>query len=126
MTGLAARFFATALFYAVAGMSLGLVMGMTQDHSQMPTHAHILVVGWVSFALFAFFYHLFPAAAARPLAILHFWLAEASLVVIIVGLFLLFSGHTDADPIAAIGSIGLLASTLIFAIVALPEVRRRS
>jgi cbb3-type cytochrome oxidase subunit 1 len=125
MTRLASRFFGTALVYAVLGMALGLVMGMTHDHAQMPTHAHILVVGWVSFALFGFFYHLFPAAASSRLASIHFWLSEASLLVLLIGLFQIFSGRTDAgEPFAAAGSAGLLASTILFAIIAWPTVRR--
>jgi len=123
MTGLAARFFASALIYAVLGMALGLAMGMTHDHSQMPTHAHMLVIGWVSFALFGLFYHLFPSRAAGLLATLHFWLAEAGLAILLVGLYLMFGGRTDAEPLAAIGSFGLLGSMIVFALVALPVVR---
>ena len=79
MTGLAARFFGTALVYAVLGMTLGLIMGISHDHSQMPAHAHLLVIGWVSFALYGFFYHLFPKAAGASLAMAHFWIALALL-----------------------------------------------
>jgi hypothetical protein len=125
MTGLAGRFFASALIYAVLGMTLGLVMGMTHDHTQMPTHAHILVVGWVSFALFGFFYHLFPATASSWLATVHFWLAEASIIVLLVGLFQIFGGRADTgEPFAAAGSMGLLVSMVLFAIIAWPSARR--
>lgn len=124
MTGLASRFFGSALIFAILGMSLGLAMGMTQDHAQMPTHAHILVIGWVSFAIFGFFYHLFPEAAATKLAATHFWLAEASLVVLVFGLFQIFSGNPSGDPFAAAGSIGLLTSTILFAVIAWPVLRR--
>ncbi|MBY0559131.1 hypothetical protein [Hyphomicrobium sp.] len=125
MTGLASRFFASALIYAVLGMTLGLIMGMTKDHTQMPTHAHLLVVGWVSFALFGFFYHLFPAAAKSRLAAAHFWLAEASLLIMLAGLVQIFTGRAEAgEPFAAAGSVGLLASMILFAIVAWPSVRR--
>jgi cbb3-type cytochrome oxidase subunit 1 len=123
---LAAHFFATALVYAILGMALGLVMGLTKDHSQMPTHAHLLVVGWVSFAIFGFFYHLFPEAAGTRLAHLHFWLAQTSLITLTVGLFLLFNGVEAADPLAAIGSIGLLISMIVFAIVAWPALTSRA
>lgn len=125
MSGTAARFFATAVAYAVLGMALGLVMGITKDHSQMPTHAHILVIGWVSFALFGFFYHLFPSVAASRLATVHFWLAQASFILLIGALYLLFSGHAGADPVAAAGSIGYLASMLVFVAVVLPIVSGR-
>jgi cbb3-type cytochrome oxidase subunit 1 len=126
MRGLAARFFGSAVVYAVLGMALGLLMGITHDHSQMPTHAHILVVGWVTFAIYGFFYHLFPAAAASALAAAHFWLAQASFLTLISGLYLMFGGTSSAEPLAAIGSIGLLLSAVLFAIVALPVVRSRA
>lgn len=122
MTGIAGRFFASAIIYAVLGMTLGLVMGMTQDHSQMPTHAHIMLLGWVSFAIFGFFYHTFPSTAANRLANVHFWLAEVSFVILIIGLVLIFSGRPAGDPIAAIGSIGVLASMVLFGIIAWPVV----
>ncbi len=123
MSGISARFFGSANVYAVLGMMLGLHMGMTQDHTQMPTHAHILVIGWVSFAIFGFFYHLFPARAATRLAAVHFWLAQLSLIALIAGLFLIFNGNPQADPIAAISSTGLLVSMIIFGFVAWPVVR---
>jgi hypothetical protein len=122
MTGLSARFFGSALVYAILGMALGLHMGMSHDHTQMPTHAHIMLVGWVSFALIGFFYHLFPATANGWLPRLHFWLAEASFLVLTAGLLLIFAGNAKADPIAGIGSIGLLASMILFAIIAWPVV----
>lgn len=123
MSGLAARFFGSAILYAIIGMMLGLHMGMTQNHTQMPTHAHILVIGWVTFAIFGFFYHQFPARAATRLAAVHFWLAQASFVTLIVGLFLIFSGNPGADPIAAASSTGLLISMIVFGLVAWPVVR---
>lgn len=123
MTGLAARFFGTAIVYAILGMMLGLVMGMSKDHTQMPTPAHLLVIGWVSFALFGFFYHLFPERAASHLATVQFWLAQVSFVTLIVALYLLFGGATSADPLAAAGSVGILAAMVLFGIIALPVLR---
>ena len=62
MQGVARNFFTLAIIYAIVGMMLGLSMAMSQDHSQMPTHAHIMVLGWLMSSVFAFFYHLVPAA----------------------------------------------------------------
>jgi heme/copper-type cytochrome/quinol oxidase subunit 1 len=123
MHGLAARYFGSAIVYAILGMSLGLHMGLSQDHSQMPTHAHLMVVGWVSFALFGVFYHLFPSTTGSLLAKIQFWLAQLSLVTIVVALYLLFSGHAGADPLAGIGSIGLLLAMILFGLIALPILR---
>ena len=87
MQGVARNFFTLAIVYAICGMVLGLSMAMTHDHTQMPTHAHIMVLGWVMSAVFAFFYHLVPAARASRLASVHFWLAAVSGIVLVVGLF---------------------------------------
>lgn len=125
MKGLASRYFASALIYAVLGMTLGVAMGITENHAQMPTHAHMLVIGWVSFSLFGFFYHLFPAAEKGRLATAQFWLAEASLLIMLVGLVQIFAGRMEAGtPFAAAGSIGMLTSMILFAINAWPTVRR--
>ncbi|MBA2125220.1 hypothetical protein DLM45_03145 [Hyphomicrobium methylovorum] len=124
MTGLAGRFFASALIYAVLGMSLGLLMGITKDHTQMPTHAHLLLIGWVSFTLIGFFYHLFPERASSRWANVHFWLAQASILVLIAGLAQIFAGYESGELFAAVGSIGLLISTVLFAIIAWPAFGR--
>src|SRR5262245_12860205 len=125
MQGLPARFFGTAVIYGILGMVLGNVMAATQDHGQMPTHAHLMLIGWVSFSIFAFFYHLHPARAGTLLAQLHFWLAQASYIVLIVGLYLIFEGKVEAgEPLASVAAIAYLVSMVVFAIVALPALRR--
>ena len=124
MKGLSAWFFGSAVVYAILGMLLGNVMGASGDHSQMPTHAHLMLVGWVSFAIFGLFYHLFAERAATLLARGHFWLAQASYIVLVIALYLIYSGQPDVgEPIAGVASIGLLLSMLLFALIALPVVR---
>ena len=124
MKGLSARFFGSALVYAILGATLGNVMGASGDHSQMPTHAHLMLIGWVSFAIFGFFYHLFAERAATLLARLHFWPAQATYIALVIALYLIFSGQPDAgEPIAAAASIGYLLSMVLFALVALPVVK---
>lgn len=46
------------LFYALAGMALGMVMAESSDHTQHVTHAHAMLVGFVVSALYAVFYRL--------------------------------------------------------------------
>src|SRR5262249_15977430 len=101
MKGLSARFFGTALLYAILGILLGSIMGASGDHSQMPTHAHLMLIGWVSFAIFGLFYHMFSERGATLLARVHFWLAQATNIVLVVALYLIFSGQPDiGEPIA--------------------------
>lgn len=120
MTGVSRTFFIAALAFAILGMLLGLDMAISQDHGQMPTHAHMMVFGWLSLAVFAYFYHLFPERARTSLATIHCWLAIASMVLLTIALYLLLAGNTAIEPLAAIASIGLLASMLLFAWIAKP------
>lgn len=120
MKGAARLFFMLALAYAICGMVLGIYMAASHDHSQMPTHAHIMVAGWVMSAVFAYFYHLFPAIGATRLAAVHFWLQAVSGVVLVVSLFFLLNGKESIEPVTALASFGFLAGTLLFAWNAMP------
>ena len=120
MQGVARNFFALAIIYALCGMALGLHMSISQDHGQMPTHAHIMVAGWLMSAVFAFFYHLFPIARASKLAVIHFWLTAISGVGLLVGLFLLLGGNEGIEPLVAASSMGFYAAMFLFAFIALP------
>lgn len=119
MQGVARNFFTLAIVYAISGMVLGLSMAMSHDHTQMPTHAHAMVLGWVMSSVFAFFYHLVPAARSSRLAIAHFWLTAVSGVVLVVGLFILLGGNPGVEPVVAAASMVFFAATLLFAWIAL-------
>jgi uncharacterized protein involved in response to NO len=125
MVSIARWFFGSALVYGLLGMLLGLHMAMTQDHGQMPTHAHIMVIGWLSFALFGFFYHLFSERVSQVLSGIHCVLAEVSLLGIVIGLLLVYSGSPEYEPIAAVSSLVYAVSFLLFAAVAWPVFRQR-
>ncbi len=126
MQGIGKAFFASALIYGVLGMLLGLHMGISQNHAQMPTHAHIMVIGWLSFAVFGFFYAHYGSAVSQTLARVHLWLAQLSLAGLVIGLWLLYSGQTQFEPVVALSSITYAVSFLIFAAAALPVLRTRS
>jgi len=124
MQGVARNFFTLAVVYAVCGMALGLHMSITKDHSMMPVHAHAMVAGWLMSAVFAFFYHLVPAARQSVLATIHFWLTAISGVALIVGLYFLLGGNESIEPVVAIGSLGFFVALLLFAAAILPVIWR--
>jgi hypothetical protein len=125
MTGVARIFFIASMVFGMAGILLGLSMAMRGDHGQMPTHAHIMVVGWLSFAVFGFFYHLFPVAAASMPARIHMWLAIVSLAVLVISLYAVLAGNPGVEPVTATASIGYLMSYLAFIWAAWPVVVKR-
>ena len=118
MHGVARIFFLSSLFFGLAGLVLGNVMAATQDHGQLPTHAHTMVIGWVSFALFGLFYHQFPAAASGLLAKVHVAVAEASLSVLLVGLFIHYGGNDAIEPLLGVAAIVYALSFALFAFIA--------
>ncbi|MDQ2634072.1 MAG: hypothetical protein M3Y78_10080 [Pseudomonadota bacterium] len=119
MQGAARNFFTLAVIYALVGMTLGLSMAMSHDHGQLPTHAHIMVVGWLMSAVFAVFYHLMPAARASRLATIHFWLAAISSLGMFAGLFVLYGGNPVVEPLLGMSAMAYFASTVLFAFIAL-------
>jgi hypothetical protein len=127
MQGVARLFFTLAVIYAVVAMILGLHMGMSGNHLEMPTHAHLLLAGWVSSAIFAFFYLHYPELNFSPVARVHFWVQTTSTFVMVGALFILFageSGNSSAEPLVGIGSVGYLAGMLLFAWIALGRIWR--
>ena len=123
MKGAARLFFILAIVYAICGMILGIHMAASHDHGEMPTHAHIMVAGWIMSSVFAFFYHLFPDIGAKRMAFVHFWVQAVSGIVLVVTLFFLLKGNESLEPITAVASFGFLAGMLIFAWNALPALR---
>ena len=103
MQGAARLFFTLAIIYSILGMFLRLVLAISNDHGKMVTHAHIMLAGWVTSALPAYFYHLFPAISSKPIATFHFWFQAASTVVMRGSLFLLYGGHPAVESAAVIG-----------------------
>jgi uncharacterized membrane protein len=124
MQGAARNFFTLAVIYAILGMTLGLSMAMSHDHTQMPTHAHIMVLGWVMSAVFAFFYHLVPAARNSRLAPVHFWLSAISSIVMMTTLFMVYGGNPSVEPVLGVASLAFFAATLLFAYIALSALWR--
>ncbi|TMJ38963.1 MAG: hypothetical protein E6G87_05325, partial [Alphaproteobacteria bacterium] len=120
MTGAARNFFILALIYAICGMLLGLYMGLSQDHTQMPTHAHAMVLGWLMSGFFAFFYHFFPEIGRSWLARVHFWFTAAAGVVLLVSLYFVVGGNTQLEPVTGISSMLYFVGLLLFAWIALP------
>lgn len=123
MKGAARQFFILALCYAIAGMVLGIYMAASHDHTEMPTHAHIMVAGWLMSSVFAFFYHLFPEIGARPMARAHFWVQAVSGIVLVGTLFFVLQGNEALEPVTALASVGFLIGTLMFVWNAVPVLK---
>lgn len=124
MNRIVVGFLVAALVYGIVGIALGLIMAISRDHGQIAVHAHVNLIGWVSFFLFFLFYRALGDAVPKPLALVHFWLAQVSAPGLFVGVWLVHAGETQYDPLAAISSLAYGASFLVFAAAAVIGMRR--
>lgn len=116
MANISNWFFRLAVVWLLAGVTLGLVMAASHDHSVFPAHAHMNLLGWVSMSIFGVFYRLFPAAASSKLAKVHFWIYVPAHFVQMVTLFMLLRGTVSIEPVLAIASFAVAAGIIAFAI----------
>jgi len=106
--------FPAAVLMVVAGMIWGIAMAISQDHSAMPAHAHLNLLGWVSLFLFGVFYHLYPAVDRSRLALVQVGVWIVATVVLTIGVALIHTGHEVGESIAAVSSLVVLADMLLF------------
>jgi hypothetical protein len=125
MEKLARGFIAGAVFYGIAGIAMGLYMAISQDHSQSPTHAHINLIGWVSFFLFGLFYKFLGANVSIRMARAQYWLAQVSAPALFVAIWFLNQGDARFEPLAAASALGYAASFLVFSAIVLAALNER-
>lgn len=114
MPNAAFLFITIAIVYAVIGMVVGIMMGVTEDFNYGDLHAHINLVGWASMAVFGLVYRSYPEMAKSPLTRVHFWVANVGVVTFLAGIYIVL---TTLNPVLAIiGSLLVLASMFIFLI----------
>lgn len=111
-------FILTGIVFLLIGMSLGLHMGMSQDFTLHPLHAHLNLLGFVLMCLFGVCYHIWPAMKDGPLCKVHYVLHTVVTAVSMTLLyFVLSDGPTygpTLGPILDITLIGAIIGVLIF------------
>jgi hypothetical protein len=106
--------FRAAVLMGTVGMIWGIAMGISQDHSTMPAHAHLNLLGWVSLFLFGIYYRLHPWLDVDRLALAQIWVWIVTTIVLTVGVALVHSGRTAGEPIAAVSSLAIVGDMLLF------------
>jgi peptidoglycan/LPS O-acetylase OafA/YrhL len=106
--------FQAGVVLLLAGLIWGIQMGISKDHSQMPAHAHLNLLGFVSLFLFGFYYRLHPSLDRSRAAFVQVVVWIVSTIVMIIGVGLVHTGREAGEPLAAIGSLAVLAAMLLF------------
>jgi hypothetical protein len=107
--------FRLAVVFVLVGIAMGIGMAMSQNHSIMPAHAHLNLLGWVSLFLFGIYYERRPRLDASKLALVQVTLWSAGTVVLTIAVAAIHLGYKAADPLAGIASLVVLAAMLLFA-----------
>jgi hypothetical protein len=105
------------------GMLAGIAMGIQQNFTLAPAHAHLNLVGGVLLFLFGLYYRLVPAAGTTTLAKVQGWLHMIGAVVFPAGIavVLLKGPSFEAAPIA--GSLIVVTATALFAVIVFRSAR---
>lgn len=108
-------FISIAVVQALIGMGLGIYMGISQDFTLAPAHAHNNLLGWVGMAIFGLYYAMVPEVAAKRIVLVHFWIALIGNIVLPLGIGLVVSGK--GEIVSIIGSLVEVASMLLFGFI---------
>ncbi|HEY3731346.1 MAG TPA: hypothetical protein VGL28_08830 [Steroidobacteraceae bacterium] len=124
MLNLDVRYIALGSLYLVLGMIMGLVMGIRQDFTFVPVHAHINLVGFTAHCLFGLVYRAWPRLQQGALARLQFWLFVPGTPLLLVGIGVAIK--TNNPVLAATGSLLLILGALVFLLLVWSNLVRRS
>lgn len=111
-----------ALCYAAAGMGLGIYMGASRNHGEFPTHAHIMLVGFVTSLIYAVIHRLWLPAPSRPLATLQFILHQAGSLAMCAGLFLIYgqrASEGQVGPLMGGATLAVILGVLLMLVMVL-------
>lgn len=101
-------------------MGLGIYMAASNNHDQFITHAHVLLVGFVTSLIYAVIHRLWLPAPPRALAMIQFILHQAGAIAMFVGLLLLYGRALPDDRLAPFlrpAVVAVLVSALLMLIM---------
>ncbi len=117
MPRIAQLYFRTAIIFLIVGISMGLTMAISQDHSAIGAHAHANLLGWVTMAIFGGYHALNPAKAERRIAMIQYFVYTTGVAVLVPALYLMLTGNPSMEPVVAVASLIAFAGVLLFAVI---------
>jgi hypothetical protein len=99
------------------GMLAGIAMGIQQDFTLAPAHAHLNLVGGVLLFLFGLYYRLVPAAGNSVLAKVQGGLHIVGAILFPAGVAIVVLKGTSFIAAPVVGSLIAVAAVALFAVV---------
>lgn len=118
------KYLITAFIYGIIGLALGIWMAATMNHRQMPTHAHVLLLGFVVTFIYAVSYKVWALPTQTKIAAVQFWLHQLGVIGLTTGLFLLYGGFVDRDTLDPVLGVASVLALLAFMCMAWQAVKK--
>jgi hypothetical protein len=113
---------AIGALYLVIGMLLGVVMGIHQDFTLAPVHAHINLVGFSAHCVLGLIYKSWPTLKQGTLAVVQFLLFVIGSPLLLAGIALAIKSHSPT--LAIVGANMVILGALVFLIIVARELFR--
>jgi heme/copper-type cytochrome/quinol oxidase subunit 1 len=104
-------FVKAGLFWLSGGVTLGLALAIRPEWIvYRPAHVHMNLLGFVAMIIFGVGYQILPRMMgyglhSPRLAIVHWWLANLGLGLMVAGFFLRPSGLAAGQPVLVLGGV---------------------
>lgn len=103
------------LVWLLVGMTLGEIMGESGDHGQMPTHAHIMLVGGVLSMAWGLLYKVLdlPAKLIGGIQLVTHHLGA---LIMVAALYMMFGGQGSEEalgPVIGMAGVVVMLSVLL-------------
>ena len=108
-------YISVALLLALAGMLLGLYMGVAGDNRLLTVHVALMLPGFATLAIYGMLFRLWPDLQKSGMAAAQFWTAMVGVAGLVIGsyLFIVYG----SVPVAAIGSIAAIVAATILVLM---------
>ena len=114
-------FIKASLVWLVLGVSSGVTMAVHPMWTVFrPAHVHMVALGFVTMMIYGVAYHVIPRFSGFPLParrapMVHWWMSNAGLVLLIGGVLLRASGDPMGTPVLAVGGSFSAFGAYVFA-----------
>jgi hypothetical protein len=107
-------FFTTGALFVLAGVGLGIWMGMHENFTLAPVHAHINLIGWASMGVIGAFFAVAGENAPRKLGWAVYGLQTLGLLIMVPMLAKLLLGDKSVVPFLGASEIMVALALLLF------------
>lgn len=121
------KYLMTAFGYGIVGLVLGIYMAASKNHSQLVTHAHIMLLGFVVSFIYAVIYKLWQPSDQSLMAKLQYYGHQLGTLLLVLGLYCLYGGLVAdklVGPLLGVASIITLAAFVLMKILVIKALPR--